>query len=161
DLLAAIVGPRAIADQAAIAEVGELCGNLPLALRIAGTRLLSRPGWTARYLASRLGDAQRRLANLTAGDLAVGAAFRLSYDQLDDTGRRLFRRLSLVPGGDAGPGLAAVLTRCAPAEAEDALEELADLGLLLPAADGRYRFHDLVRLFAAERLEDEDGPADR
>jgi len=161
DLLAAIVGPRATADQAAIAEVSELCGHLPLALRIAGNRLLSRPGWTARYLASRLGGAQRRLANLTAGDRAVSAAFRLSYDQLNDTGRRLFRRLSLVPGGDAGPALGAMLTQCAPAEAEDALEELADLGLLLPVADGRYRFHDLVRLFAAERLEDEDHPADR
>jgi transcriptional regulator with XRE-family HTH domain/tetratricopeptide (TPR) repeat protein len=161
DLLAAIVGPRATADQAAIAEVSELCGHLPLALRIAGSRLLSRPGWTARYLASRLGDARRRLANLTAGDLAVSAAFRLSYDQLNDQGRRLFRRLSLVPGDDAGPALAAVLAGCAPAEAEDTLEELADLGLLLPAADGRYRFHDLVRLFATERLEDEDLPADR
>jgi transcriptional regulator with XRE-family HTH domain len=161
DLLVAIVGPRATADQAAIAEVSELCGHLPLALRIAGSRLLSRPGWTARYLASRLGDARRRLANLTAGDLAVSAAFRLSYDQLNDQGRRLFRRLSLVPGDDAGPALAAVLAGCAPAEAEDTLEELADLGLLLPTADGRYRFHDLVRLFATERLEDEDLPADR
>ncbi|MGH3178998.1 MAG: hypothetical protein ACRDPF_34605, partial [Streptosporangiaceae bacterium] len=125
-----------------ISEVSELCGHLPLALRIAGSRLLSRPGWTARYMASRLGDARRRLANLTAGDLAVSAAFRLSYDQLNDQGRRLFRRLSLVPGDDAGPALAAVLAGCVPAEAEDALEELADLGLLLPAADGRYRFHD-------------------
>jgi transcriptional regulator with XRE-family HTH domain/tetratricopeptide (TPR) repeat protein len=161
DLLAAIVGPRATADQAAIAEVSELCGNLPLALRIAGSRLLSRPEWTARYLASRLADARRRLANLTAGDLVVSAAFRLSYDQLNDQGRRLFRRLSLVPGNDAGPALAAVLGECASAEAEDTLEELADLGLLLPAADGRYRFHDLVRLFATERLEDEDLPADQ
>jgi transcriptional regulator with XRE-family HTH domain/tetratricopeptide (TPR) repeat protein len=161
DLLAAIVGPRATADQAAIAEVSELCGNLPLALRIAGSRLLSRPGWTAGYMASRLGDARRRLANLTAGDLAVSAAFRLSYDQLNDQGRRLFRRLSLVPGDDAGPALAAVLAGCAPAEAEDGLEELADLGLLLAAADGRYRFHDLVRLFATERLEDEDLPVDQ
>src|SRR5262249_6484380 len=141
--------------------VSELCGNLPLALRIAGSRLLSRPAWTVRYMASRLADARRRLANLTAGDLAVSAAFRLSYDQLDDQGRRLFRRLSLVAGDDAGAALAAVLAGCAPAEAEDSVEELADLGLLQPAADGRYRFHDLVRLFATERLEDEDLPAGR
>jgi hypothetical protein len=73
----------------------------------------------------------------------------------------VYRRLSLVPGDDAGPALAAVLAECAPAEAEDTLEELADLGLLLPAADGRYRFHDLVRLFATERLENEDRRADR
>jgi transcriptional regulator with XRE-family HTH domain/tetratricopeptide (TPR) repeat protein len=161
-LLAAIVGPaRARADYAAVVEVSELCGNLPLALRIVGHRLLSRPGWTARYMASRLGDAQRRLANLTAGDLAVGAAFGLSYEQLNGQERCLFRRLSLVPGGDTGPALAAVLAKCSLAEAEDALEELADLGLLLPAEDGRYCFHDLVRLFARERLEDEDDPADR
>jgi tetratricopeptide (TPR) repeat protein len=162
DLLAAIVGPaRATADQSAIAEVSELCGNLPLALRIAGNRLLSRPGWTARYLVSRLDDAQRRLANLTAGDLAVSAAFRLSYEQLDSRGRRVFRRLALVPGGDTGPALAAVLAPCGLADAEDVLEELADLGLLLPVEQGRYRFHDLVRLFARERLEDEDPAVDR
>jgi tetratricopeptide (TPR) repeat protein len=112
-------------------------------------------------MAVRLGDAQRRLANLTAGDLAVGAAFRFSYDQLDGRGRCLFRRLSLVPGADMGAALAAVLARCTLAEAEDALEELADLGLLLPAGEGRYRFHDLMRLFARERFEDEDGPANQ
>ena len=161
-LLAAIVGPaRVTADESAIAEVSRLCGNLPLALRIVGNRLLSRAGWTARYMASRLGDAQRRLANLTVGDLAVGAAFRLSYEQLNGAGRLLFRRLCLVPGADTGPALAAVLAGCTLADAEDVLEELADLGLLLPAEDGRYRFHDLVRLFARERLEDEDCQADR
>jgi hypothetical protein len=60
-----------------------------------------------------------------------------------------------------GPALGAVLAQCTLADAEDGMEELADLGLLLPAEEGRYRFHDLVRLFARERLEDEDRPADR
>jgi tetratricopeptide (TPR) repeat protein len=54
-----------------------------------------------------------------------------------------------------------VLTQCDVAQAEDAMEELADLGLLLPAEEGRYRFHDLVRLYARERLEEEDRPVDR
>jgi transcriptional regulator with XRE-family HTH domain/tetratricopeptide (TPR) repeat protein len=161
DLLGGIIGPRATADRAAVAEVSELCGYLPLALRIVGNRLLSRPGWTPGYMASRLGDARRRLTNLTAGDLTVRAAFGLSYEQLNDRGRCLFRRLSLVPGDDTGAALAAVLAQCTLADAEDALEELADLGLLMPAEDGRYRFHDLVRLFARERFEDEDLPAGR
>ena len=97
DLLAAIVGPRATADQAAIAEVSELCGHLPLALRIAGSRLLSRPGWTARYLASRLGDARRRLANLTVGDLAVIAP-QFPMTPLADDVARLRQVLNLQDG---------------------------------------------------------------
>jgi hypothetical protein len=91
----------------------------------------------------------------------VGAAFGLSYGQLSTPAQQLFRRLALVPGADFAGPLAAVLADAGPADAEDALDELAELGLLEPALGGRYQFHDLVRLFARERLAAEDPPADR
>jgi len=162
ELVAAIIGTsRAAAETAAVERVGELCGKLPLALRIAGNRLLSRPGWTVQHLAARLGDEERRLAALAAGDLHVEAAFALSYRQLTVPARTLFRRMSLVPGPDSGVPLAAVLAQSGVADAEDLLEELVELGLLQSAYQDRYRFHDLVRLFAAGRLRDEESPADR
>jgi transcriptional regulator with XRE-family HTH domain/tetratricopeptide (TPR) repeat protein len=159
-LLGAILGPAA-APEAAVGEVARLCGYLPLALQIAGNRLLSRPGWTAQDLADRLRVTERRLDQLVAGDLRVAAAFALSYDQLSGPARRVFRRLGLVPGADFAGPLAAVLAGTGPADAEDALDELDELALLEPAPGGRYRFHDLVRLFARERLATEDPPADR
>ncbi len=162
ELVAAIIGKsRAAAEGDAIERISELCGNLPLALRIAGNRLLSRPGWTARRLARSLGDEERRLANLAIGDLHVEAAFALSYRQLTPPARTLFRRMSLVPGSDSGVHLAAVLAQSGVADAEKLLEELVELGLLQSAYEDRYRFHDLVRLFAARRLSDEESPADR
>ncbi|MDR7275355.1 helix-turn-helix domain-containing protein [Catenuloplanes atrovinosus] len=158
-LLGRIAGQAA--DPAVAADVGrvaQLCGHLPLALRIAGTRLASRPAWTVENLVARLSDEDRRLANLTAGDTGVEAAFALSYAQLSAAGRALFRRLGHVPGGDFGLPLVAALTGDDPMEA---LDELEELGLLEAAGPERYRFHDLIRLFARDRLRREEPPGVR
>ncbi|MEV4160032.1 ATP-binding protein [Nonomuraea dietziae] len=156
-LLGAIVGPeRAAADPDGVAQVASLCGNLPLALRIAGNRLQSRPGWTAGQLAARLGDEGRRVESLSAGDLSVAAAFALSYRQLSLPARQSFRRLALAAAPEFGAPMTAVLAELGRAEAEDALEELVDLGLLQSPYVDRYRFHDLVRLFARARLSEEE-----
>ncbi|MEV6346319.1 helix-turn-helix domain-containing protein [Actinoplanes sp. NPDC051851] len=154
---------RAIAVQAAdpraaaqVEAVARLCGHLPLALRIAGNRLATRPAWTVESLVARLTDADRRLANLSTGDLGVAAAFALSHAQLSVPARGLFRRLAHVPGVDFAAPVAAVLTENGPDDAADGLDELVDLGLLQQSGPERYRFHDLIRLFAQERLRIEE-----
>jgi transcriptional regulator with XRE-family HTH domain len=161
ELLIGILGDRAVSDgEPALTRLAELCEGLPLALRIAGNRLVSRPGWDAGELASRLADTERRLDQFEAGDLKVATAFELSYEQLADSARRMFRRLSVVTGRDFDAALAAVADGMPAGDAWDALDELVDLGLLHDSAAGRYRFHDLVRRFARERL-DEESPAER
>ncbi|WP_122979277.1 ATP-binding protein [Actinoplanes teichomyceticus] len=154
---------RAIAVQAAdpraaagVEAVARLCGHLPLALRIAGTRLATRPAWTVEHLVARLADADRRLATLTTGDIGVATAFALSHAQLSKPARELFRRLAHVPGVDFAATLAAVLTGGHPDDTADGLDELVDLGLLQQSGPDRYRFHDLIRLFAEERLRIEE-----
>jgi len=86
----------------------------------------------------------------------VEAAFGLSYAQLSDSTRQTFRRLSLVPGADFGTPLAAVLAQSGVLAVEEHLDELADLGLLQSDRGDRYRFHDLIRLFARARLQAEE-----
>ncbi len=159
---------RAIAAQAAdpaaagdVAAVSRLCGHLPLALRIAGTRLANRSGWTVGHLVDRLADADRRLANLHAGDVGVAAAFALSHAQLSGEGRALFRRLAHVPGADFAAPLAAVLAGTDPDDVSDRLDELVEVGLLRHEGADRYRFHDLIRLYATERLRAEEPPGAR
>ncbi|WP_433825945.1 helix-turn-helix domain-containing protein [Actinoplanes sp. CA-015351] len=152
-LLRRIIGDR---EPDAVDEVSELCGRLPLALRIAGNRLMSRPRWTVRHLADRLTSERRRLDQLIAGDLRIAAAFNLSYAQLSPQARRLFRRLSLAPGSDFDARIAASLDPADPDGIEDALDELVELSLLQAHVDGRYRFHNLIRLFARERLAEEE-----
>ncbi|MEU8814778.1 helix-turn-helix domain-containing protein [Actinoplanes sp. NPDC048796] len=115
-----------VGDDAALREVARLCGNYPLALRIAGSRLTSRPGWTAATLAERLADPARRLDRLVAGDLRVRDAF-------DATCARL---------SPASHAALEALARDEPVDAVDALDELAEAGLVI----GRH-LHDLLRLY--------------
>ncbi|HYB16761.1 MAG TPA: helix-turn-helix domain-containing protein [Streptosporangiaceae bacterium] len=161
ELLTGILAQRAACDEeSALNQLAELCEGMPLALRIIGNRLVSRPGWDAAELAARLADEEHRLDQFKAGDLKVATAFGMSYEQLPGAARRVFRRLAVVPGGDYDAALAAVAGEVPVEVAWDALDELVDLGLLLDSAAGRYRFHDLVRLFARTRLE-EESPAER
>jgi transcriptional regulator with XRE-family HTH domain/tetratricopeptide (TPR) repeat protein len=147
-------------DGAALRQVARLCGHWPLALRIAGNRLLTRPAWTAADLAARLADGDHRLRHLVAGDLQVDAALALSYEQLDDDGRRVFRRLSLAAGG-AGAELVGVLAGIDAREAEHVLDELVELSLLVPLPGDRAGFHDLVAVYAAGRFAAEEPEPDR
>jgi tetratricopeptide (TPR) repeat protein len=160
-MLTGILGPRAAGDEGpALHQLAELCEGMPLALRIIGNRLVSRPDWDAASLAARLADEEHRLDQFKAGDLKIATAFAMSYRQLADAARRVFRRLAVVPGRDYDAALAAVVGRVPVEVVWDALDELVDLGLMQDSATGRYRFHDLVRLFASQRLEEEP-PAER
>jgi transcriptional regulator with XRE-family HTH domain len=162
ELLTGIAGQRAAHDEeSALSRLAELCEGMPLALRIIGNRLVSRPGWGAAELAARLADEEHRLDQFKAGDLKIATAFWMSYEQLADAARRVFRRLAVVPGRDFDAALAAVVGEVPVEVAWDALDELVDLGLLHDSDAGRYRFHDLVRLFARTRLEEEESPAER
>ncbi|MEU8241124.1 helix-turn-helix domain-containing protein [Actinoplanes missouriensis] len=156
-LLGAITADRA-SEPSELRELARLCANVPLALRVAGNRLASRPRWSAGDLIERLAVQERRLDALAAGELEVGAAFALSYEQLSEPARRLFRRLSLVFGSTAGEEVAAVLTGAAAEDAADTLDELIELGLLLESEGARVRFHDLLRLYASQRLSEEESP---
>ncbi|MYS19993.1 helix-turn-helix domain-containing protein [Streptomyces sp. SID4948] len=161
-MLTGILGERsASGEESALARLVELCGGLPLALRIIGSRLVGRPEGKAADLAARLADEERRLEQFTAGDLTVASAFGVSYEQLADPARRVFRRLAEVPGRDVGAGLAAVAGGMPIEDAWEALDDLVDLGLLQDSTTGRYRFHDLVRLFARARLQEEETPDER
>lgn len=155
-LLSGILSGRAV-DDVALTRLAERCGGLPLALRIIGNRLLSRPGWDASELAARLAAEGHRLDQFRAGDLRIASAFMMSYEQLAPSARQVFRRLAAVPGRDFDAALASVAGGLPLGDAWEALDDLVDLGLLHDGAAGRYQFHDLVRLFARNRLQAEEG----
>ncbi|MEU8931492.1 BTAD domain-containing putative transcriptional regulator [Streptomyces sp. NPDC048409] len=162
-LFTRIVGTeRVAAEREAALDVVAACGFLPLAIRIAASRLAARRTWTVSVLAAKLADERRRLDELQAGDLAVKATFELGYGQLEPAQARAFRLLGLADGPDISLAAAAAVLDLAAEDTEDLLEALVDTSLLESAAPGRYRFHDLVRLYAracAER--DEKPPSER
>ncbi|WP_024805713.1 tetratricopeptide repeat protein [Nocardia sp. BMG51109] len=163
ELLTTLIGyRRARAESSAVREVVRLCGALPLALRIAGARLLSRPGWSVSWFADRLTDESHRLDLLTAGDLEVRASFALGYRSRNEGERAAFRMLALTASSFPAWNLAALLD-IDPHRAEHLLEGLVDAQLVEPAgADAtgmpRYRLHDLVRDFARECSAADDPP---
>ncbi|WP_217139964.1 helix-turn-helix domain-containing protein [Streptomyces sp. AC627_RSS907] len=162
ELLRRMLGTdRADAEAGAVAQVAQLCGRLPLALRVAGNWLTVRSGWSVDHLVRRLADEERRLGALTAGDVRVEAAFELSYRELSGQAARMLRLLSLVPGPDMTAAYGAALTGTGLYEAEDVMEELVESGLLQATLTGRYQLHDLLRLFAHARLSKEEEPGRR
>ncbi|KAA2256149.1 tetratricopeptide repeat protein [Solihabitans fulvus] len=149
ELFGRIVGRGpAEAEPEAVGEVVELCGRLPLAIRIAAARLRTRPAWTVAHLAGRLAQDYQRLTELATGDRSVAAAFALSYHHLDEDQQRLFRLLGLHPGADFDLHAAASLAGIGLDDAERQLEHLVDVHLLDQSVLGRYRFHDLLRQHA-------------
>lgn len=167
NLLARIVGEERVQTQTEAAlAVAEHCGHLPLALRIAGARLVARPHWSIRRLAERLADETRRLDELRHGDMGIRSSISLTYDAASNDARRLFRRLALLDMPVFSGWLcAAVLDQALP-DAEDLLDDLVSAQLIDPIDGGsgpysQYRFHDLIRVFARERLAAEDSVADR
>ncbi|MFI6639416.1 BTAD domain-containing putative transcriptional regulator [Streptomyces sp. NPDC050504] len=162
-LFTKIVGAeRVAAEREAALDVVAACGFLPLAIRIAASRLAARRTWTVSVLAAKLADERRRLDELQAGDLAVKATFELGYGQLEAEQARAFRLLGLADGPDISLWAAAAVLDRATQETEDLLEALVDTSLLESAAPGRYRFHDLVRLYARSCAErDEQPPEER
>jgi DNA-binding SARP family transcriptional activator len=167
ELLARIAGrERAYLEREAADRIAGLCGHLPLALRTAGARLAARPHWPLLTLAERLADERRRLDELAAGDLEVRASVALSYRGLDEPEAKAFRRLGLLGVPDFAPWVVGALLGVRGRTGEEVIERLVDAHLVdFVAVDSagqlRYRLHDLLRVFAAERAEDEEPAEER
>jgi DNA-binding SARP family transcriptional activator/Flp pilus assembly protein TadD len=158
ELLGRLAGrARITSEPEAATEVARCCGYLPLALRIAGARLAARPGWPVQALARRLADAERRLDELQLAEVGVRASFQVSYQQLsvstdalNHVAAQIFVLLGVPDGPDISLPVAARLLDQPEPATERALERLVDTQLLDTPAPGRYRLHDLLRLYARE-----------
>nr|WP_240979294.1 tetratricopeptide repeat protein [Streptomyces sp. HNM0574] len=152
---------RVDAEPEQAAELAALCGGLPLALRIAGALLAESPTRPLSSLTGAFRDARERLRRLESGTLALRTAFDLSYAQLPAEQAWLFRLLPLNPGPDLSTAAAAHLTGTDEDRADELLRALERAHLLEPGpVYGRWRLHDLVRLYADDlgrRHAQEDG----
>ncbi|TCR23055.1 tetratricopeptide repeat protein [Streptomyces sp. BK205] len=145
-------GDTRVEDALDTAEaIARHCGHLPLALRIVAALLADQPGRPLSSMAQALEDEHRRLRRLSRGNLAVRAAFELSYRHLPPDQARLFRLFALNPGPDVSTESVAHLCDVDPDTAEELLESLGRGHLVQSSATyGRWRMHDLIRLYADE-----------
>ncbi|WP_182875008.1 ATP-binding protein [Microbispora sp. H10670] len=159
----AIGSDRADAEPLAVADLARHCAYHPLALRVVAERAGSRPAPLAETVAE-LADRRGRLDVLAPHDdeaTAVRTVFRWSYEALSSPARELFRLLGLHDGPDVGVPAAAALADVTAGEGARLLGELAATHLLTEHAPGRYRLHDLLRLYAGERVLAEEDRAAR
>jgi DNA-binding SARP family transcriptional activator/tetratricopeptide (TPR) repeat protein len=147
-------GRTADADQVA-AAVG-LCGRLPLAIQLTASRIAQDGSLSLDGLIEELSQFSARLGGTGAVSPEVMAAFDLSYRALEPDHQRFFRRLGVSPCACLSLPAAAALGGCTPAEAEKALVTLLECHLLARAPGGRFRFHDLIRDYAAVRAARDD-----
>ncbi|SDO45720.1 AfsR/SARP family transcriptional regulator [Lentzea jiangxiensis] len=166
-LLGLVVGEHRVHREPEAAEaLVRTVGGLPLALRIIAARLAARPHWTLASMVQRLASERHRLDELAHGELTIRASLALTHDGLDRRSRLLFGLLSLaegpaVPGWVAG----AVLDDDRPFPS-DLLEPLVDVQVLdvvsvEPTGEFRYRYQDILRLFAREKAAEEIPAGDR
>ncbi|HVK24946.1 MAG TPA: BTAD domain-containing putative transcriptional regulator [Actinokineospora sp.] len=148
ELFTRIVGDAAVeAGVDSVSQVVRLCGRLPLAIRLAASRLRQRPTWPVQELVLRL-DKRVRLDELSVGNRSVDRAFGASYQALSDHEKRVFRLLSLVPGRDVDVQGVAALIDATPEAAGIVLESLLDRNLVEQRRRHRFQMHDLVRQYS-------------
>ncbi|MFF0772153.1 BTAD domain-containing putative transcriptional regulator [Nonomuraea wenchangensis] len=154
DLLVRHLGAdRLTAEPEAVEDLLRVCGNLPLALGIVAARVAAHPGLPLSVLAEELADHSSWLDALDTGeaDLSVRAVFSWSYDALDPDAAALLALLGLAPGPDISLVAAASLAALPLGRAGTILRKLDAAHLIQQHLPGRYRMHDLIRAFAAER----------
>jgi tetratricopeptide (TPR) repeat protein/DNA-binding SARP family transcriptional activator len=135
-------------EQTGIASIVDCCGCLPLAITLAGAQLRSHPAWSTTYLADLLAVEHDRLEHLEVGDRSVRAAFDMSFRHRSAAQQRLFRLLGVHPGPEIDAFAAAALTGDSLGEARRGLAGLHADHLVEETAPGRYRLHDLLRVYA-------------
>lgn len=155
ELLKAHVGERA----GPVEEIARWCEHLPLALRLAGDRLATRPDWPLRDFADRLADPRRRLDLLSWQENSVRDRLQTALDGLSAAELSTLRLLGALDLPVVATDTVGALIGRSETEALVIAEQLVDAGLLETLTMDRYRVPDLVRLFARERQDGDAAPA--
>lgn len=147
-LLERVLGTqRVAAEPEAAMRLAELCGHLPLALRISAARLLSRGHWSITRFADRLSSESRRLVELAVEERSVTACIKSSLEALEPGHAEALHQFCLHPGDDLEVYAAAAITGHGVNDAEDIIELLLDCHLMEPRPAEHYTVHSLVRAY--------------
>jgi DNA-binding SARP family transcriptional activator len=181
ELLGNVIGTeRTGAEPAAAQQLVRFCDCLPLAVRVVAAKLATRRHWRIAKMVQRMADEPRRLDELALGGVGVRATLATSYSGLSQQSRHLFTRLSLLGTADFGAWVSAPLLDESLDRACGVLDELVEVGLVEARTEEaypeetypgetptgtdnvtRFRMHDLVRIYALERLATDETAADR
>jgi DNA-binding SARP family transcriptional activator/predicted negative regulator of RcsB-dependent stress response len=171
EMLTQVIGEERLRHQRDMAgKLVRLCGGLPVALRIAAAKLAARPHWTVARMVSRLEDEQQRLDELVfdeqvRGEGGIRASISLSYESLQPEAQRLLRMLAILGATDFAYWVGAPLLDLDIMVVVDLMEELVTARLIdvrvLEDQSVRFQMHELIRVYAVERLMAAEPAAER
>jgi tetratricopeptide (TPR) repeat protein len=140
-------------------RIASFCADLPLAITIAASTLADSVTLTTEQYASRLADEASRLCHLKTDqrkERSIEASLLLSYKLLPTAIQPLFYALSVFRGTFSASAAQAVWD-VDEARAGEALSRLVKVSLLQYDEQlRRFKFHDLVRIFATSQMTDEE-----
>jgi DNA-binding SARP family transcriptional activator len=158
------LGTKRLAQEPdAVDEIVVRCALLPLALAVVAARAATHPGFPLSAIAEELRDSYDSLDAFAGDDITIDVrtVFSWSYEALSAPAARLFRLLGLHPGPDISSPAAAALAGLTPRETRALLIELTRAHLLTEYFPGRYTLHDLLRVYASERVRAEETSQER
>jgi tetratricopeptide (TPR) repeat protein len=159
--LAGRLGERAAHDPGSVDALATLCGGLPLTLHLVADNIVPQHGIQLAEHVDRFRSVAT-LLDLSGDEDSTATAFTVSYQALPESGRRLFRLLCLAPGPDIGVATAAALAGQSVHEVERDLDVLLAAYLVEHSgAVDRYRYHDLIRAYAAQIAAADEFAAER
>jgi tetratricopeptide (TPR) repeat protein len=142
---------RPARERGALAALVDLCGGLPIALRVAAARLVQRRNSSIAKLVADLADEHQRLTRLSVeGEPGVANVFNVAYSTLQESVRTLYCCLGLHPGPEMGVPVLAHAMASSVSDTDDGLDVLSQANLIEDLANERYRLHDLVRLHSRD-----------
>jgi tetratricopeptide (TPR) repeat protein len=154
---------RLDAEPDATAALLEFCGGLPLALSVMAARAAEHPGFPLSALAGELEESAARLDAVDSGEISgnLQAVLSWSFDALDPQAATMLRLLGIAPGPDISLSAAASLAALAASRARAVLRDLENASFIQQYVPDRYRMHNLIRLYAAERALRDQSQDDR
>jgi tetratricopeptide (TPR) repeat protein len=160
-LMTRIIGPGADREPGQVAKAARLCGRLPLAIRVAAGRLRNRQLSGLGELLDELADLSSGQRNVSETGRQITSAFEFSYRQLTGGQQRFFRYLGICPCSDITLETATALTGSTPDAAESYLRMLLEHHLLEHISADRFRFHNIIRAYAASCCTQDDPESER
>jgi tetratricopeptide (TPR) repeat protein len=147
-LFRAMVSTQDLVDEHTVEGIVRLCGQLPLAVRIAGARLRTTRALAADRLLALLRTEQDRLSVLDDGERSVKAALAMSFRHLPVDQQRTFVAVGRHPGLEFEPGAISALLDTGQQHALRMLEALEQVSLVDQRSASRFTVHDLARAYA-------------
>ncbi|MFC3452652.1 tetratricopeptide repeat protein [Amycolatopsis speibonae] len=154
-LVVTLVGARAAAEPEAVGRLVQLCSGLPVALKVAASRLLARPSLRVGDLVAQIESGRSGFA--VGGKDKVSAVFAVAYDALDSVSARVYRLLGLFAGRDLALDTVARLVEVGGEALSSAVETLIESGLLNEDSGNRLSLHAMVRRHARQLAFTKDG----